>query len=223
MDLSLLNFEIKIFGDDIVSSIDLLKLFLSPFLGLYIRVIFEFVFNYFWIKNNANNITYILLPMVGFSITSVISNDIALSLGLVGALSIDRFRTPIKNPAELVIYFILLTIGIVLNVSITLTLFFVIYLFPVLLLIKLFNKSKVSNGNNFESFDDYSFILRFKTKEKIQTFENSPPIKVINIQKFDDEVYSYSIAFKEFNDIDLYISNNSIDESSYSIENTKII
>ena len=31
---------------------------------------------------------------------------------MIGALSIVRFRNPVKNPLELVIFFILITIGI---------------------------------------------------------------------------------------------------------------
>jgi hypothetical protein len=222
MDFSILDFDIKIFGDDIVSSIDLLKLFISPFLGLYIRVIFEYVFNFFWIKNNANNITYILLPMTGFVITSVISNDIALSLGLVGALSIIRFRTPIKNPAELVIYFILLTLGIVLNVSFTLTLFFVVYLFPILYLIKYFTKYKTSNSKNFSTIDEYNYVLRLQSNKeiKIETLSN---LFIINIQQLDNENYSYSFAYKKLSEIDSFLSNKEVVYTSYSIENTKII
>lgn len=222
MDFSILDFDIKIFGDDIVSSIDLLKLFISPFLGLYIRVIFEYVFNFFWIKNNANNITYILLPMTGFVITSVISNDIALSLGLVGALSIVRFRTPIKNPAELVIYFILLTLGIVLNVSFTLTIFFVVYLFPILYLIKYFTKYKTSNSKNFTTIDEYNYVLRLQSNKeiKIETLSN---LFIINIQQLDNENYSYSFAYKKLSEIDSFLSNKEVVYTSYSIENTKII
>ena len=36
---------------------------------------------------------------------------------MVGALSIVRFRTPVKNPSELIMYFILITLGIVTNVD----------------------------------------------------------------------------------------------------------
>jgi hypothetical protein len=65
-----------------------------------------------WIGTYSNTVTYLLLPVVGFIIIKVISDNIALSLGLVGALSIVRFRHPVKSPLELTAYFILLTIGI---------------------------------------------------------------------------------------------------------------
>ncbi len=46
-----------------------------------------------------------------------ISGNLGLSLGMIGALSIVRFRTPIKSPLELVVYFVLIVIGISITVS----------------------------------------------------------------------------------------------------------
>jgi len=45
-------------------------------------------------------------------IITVVKSSLALSLGLVGALSIVRFRTPIKDPEELVYLFIAIAIGL---------------------------------------------------------------------------------------------------------------
>ena len=45
-------------------------------------------------------------------IITVVKASLALSLGLVGALSIVRFRTPIKDPEELVYLFIAIAIGL---------------------------------------------------------------------------------------------------------------
>ena len=64
--------------------------------------------------------TYILLPSLALIITSVIKSDIALSLGMIGALSIVRFRNPVKSPFELVMFFGLLTLGITCSVSLNL-------------------------------------------------------------------------------------------------------
>ena len=44
-------------------------------------------------------------------------NNIALSLGMIGALSIVRFRNPVKSPFELVMFFALLTLGISISVD----------------------------------------------------------------------------------------------------------
>ena len=43
---------------------------------------------------------------------SIIKSSLALSLGLVGALSIVRFRTPVKEPEELAYVFLSITIGL---------------------------------------------------------------------------------------------------------------
>jgi uncharacterized membrane protein YhiD involved in acid resistance len=52
------------------------------------------------------------LAMTTVVIISVIKSSLALSLGLVGALSIVRFRTAIKEPEELLYLFIAITIGL---------------------------------------------------------------------------------------------------------------
>jgi len=53
----------------------------------------------------------LLIPSM-ILIISIIKSSIALSLGLVGALSIVRFRTPIKEPEELLYLFVAIAIGL---------------------------------------------------------------------------------------------------------------
>lgn len=53
---------------------------------------------------------FVLLTTV--LIITVVKSSLALSLGLVGALSIVRFRTPIKEPEELAYLFIAIAIGL---------------------------------------------------------------------------------------------------------------
>ncbi len=65
-----------------------------------------------WIKTFAGTMTLILLPIITFAITSVISTNIALSLGMIGALSIVRFRNPVRSSFELVIFFLMISMGI---------------------------------------------------------------------------------------------------------------
>ena len=92
-------------------------LLLSGLSGLYLRFLIHFINSENWVKTYSQFSTFIFLPLTGYVITSAISNNIALSLGMVGALSIVRFRTPVKNPSELIMYFILITLGIVTNVD----------------------------------------------------------------------------------------------------------
>jgi hypothetical protein len=61
---------------------------------------------------------FILLTTI--LIISVVKSSLALSLGLVGALSIVRFRTPIKEPEELAYLFMAIAIGLGLGADQTL-------------------------------------------------------------------------------------------------------
>ncbi|NVK95946.1 DUF4956 domain-containing protein [Ruegeria pomeroyi] len=72
-----------------------------------------------WIRTFSHTLTLLLLPLVTYSLTSVISGNIALSLGMVGALSIVRFRNPVKSPLELVTYFLMISCGIAAAVSVS--------------------------------------------------------------------------------------------------------
>ena len=56
--------------------------------------------------------TFVLLSVAIMCVISVVKVSLALSLGLVGALSIVRFRTAIKDPEELVFLFLTIVIGI---------------------------------------------------------------------------------------------------------------
>ena len=123
-----------------------------------------------WVETYQQTLTYILLPMTTFIITKVISNNIALSLGMVGALSIVRFRNPVKSSMELAIYFCLITIGISAGVNVKYTILLTIVSSLAIILGKYFfdfyyQKLKVISlhHNELES----NFYLELKSKEKI--------------------------------------------------------
>lgn len=117
----------NLFGFDFLFDFDYFRLaLLTIFAGLFIRFLFHFINSENWVKTFSQYTVFIFLPLTGYIITSVISDNIALSLGMVGALSIVRFRTPIKNPSELVVYFLLITIGIVTNVNPSITVIYLI-------------------------------------------------------------------------------------------------
>ena len=55
---------------------------------------------------------FVLIAVTTMFVISIVKSSLALSLGLVGALSIVRFRTPIKEPEELSYLFILIGLGL---------------------------------------------------------------------------------------------------------------
>jgi len=73
--------------------------------------------HFFRYSNSLSNRTEFtsVLPFIILTtilIISIVKSSLALSLGLVGALSIVRFRTPIKEPEELAYLFISIAIGL---------------------------------------------------------------------------------------------------------------
>lgn len=63
------------------------------------------------------NVSLVMLTLVTTLVMSVIGNNIALSLGMVGALSIVRFRTVIKDPRDTAYIFWCIAVGICCGVS----------------------------------------------------------------------------------------------------------
>lgn len=58
------------------------------------------------------NVSLIMLTLITTLVMNVIGNNIALSLGMVGALSIVRFRTAIKDPRDTAYIFWAVAVGI---------------------------------------------------------------------------------------------------------------
>ncbi len=54
----------------------------------------------------------VLVGVTTMLIITIVKSSLALSLGLVGALSIVRFRTPIKEPEELAYLFLAIAVGL---------------------------------------------------------------------------------------------------------------
>lgn len=63
------------------------------------------------------NISLVMLTLITAMVMNVIGNNIALSLGMVGALSIVRFRTAIKDPRDTAYIFWAIGVGICCGVS----------------------------------------------------------------------------------------------------------
>lgn len=63
------------------------------------------------------NVSLVMLVLVTTLVMNVIGNNIALSLGMVGALSIVRFRTAIKDPRDTAYIFWAIAVGVCCGVS----------------------------------------------------------------------------------------------------------
>ena len=97
--------------DELSVATILLNLTVGVALSLVLKYHFEkFASTLSGKKELAKIIPFLILIVC--LIISIVKSSLALSLGLVGALSIVRFRTPIKEPEELVYLFMCIAIGL---------------------------------------------------------------------------------------------------------------
>ena len=81
-------------------------------------VIAAFVFISYWLSHDGSiyskkfNVSLVAMTLITTTVMIVIGNNIALSLGMVGALSIVRFRTAIKDSRETIYIFWTVVVGI---------------------------------------------------------------------------------------------------------------
>lgn len=90
----------------------LLSLVVTFVITLFIFIMYRKTFRGVLYTRNFN-VGLVLTGLVVTLVVLPISSNIALSLGMVGALSIVRFRTAIKDPADIVFTFWAITVGII--------------------------------------------------------------------------------------------------------------
>lgn len=210
----------KLFGFDATVDIVFIKQFYYVLLvGIFLNLIFSYFLNQRWLANFNSYIISSLIIISVFTITKVISNNIALSLGLVGALSIVRFRTPIKNPVELGYYFLLITFGITANVNLNLSLNFLIFIFTILVIVKLaFYIAEKLNLSDFNLNNEKNYFLLLKLSNKNEDLENSNLL--INLIKHTNGEYTFQLTSKNKNEL-LEIVNSYKNNELISFEITK--
>lgn len=88
-------------------------------INIFMTIILSYIIGMIYAKygNSLSNRkklmqTFVLISVTVMLVISIVKSSLALSLGLVGALSIVRFRTAIKEPEELVYFFVAIAIGL---------------------------------------------------------------------------------------------------------------
>ena len=90
-----------------------LALFLAFGIGLFIFFIYKKTFSGV-MYSSGFGVTLIALTMITTLVILAVTSNVVISLGMVGALSIVRFRTPIKEPLDIAFLFWSIAVGIVL-------------------------------------------------------------------------------------------------------------
>ena len=122
-----------------------------------------------------------VLSAVVFLVIIVVKSSLALSLGLVGALSIVRFRTPIKEPEELVYLFLAIAIGlgyaagqVLITTILILCILFIIYMW-------------LSN-RKLEKTNEYNLVVKWENSDvKFEGILNSisPIVQNLKLVRLD--------------------------------------
>ena len=100
------------FVTDISISKILITMAVSFLIGFFIFLLYKRVFSGV-LYSKSFNVSLIGMSLVTSMIIIAINSNLVLSLGMVGALSIVRFRTPIKDPTDLIFLFWAASVGIV--------------------------------------------------------------------------------------------------------------
>ena len=142
--------------------IDFFNFFIAIFLSLILSIMVKFTYKKVGRALNDKDYfsdTFIPLCMITTLVITVIKFSLALSLGLVGALSIVRFRAAIKEPEELVYLFFVISIGLANGAN-----QFVLSVIATLLII--------------------SFLLlrNFLISKRINEFEFNSDVNILNIE-----------------------------------------
>jgi len=181
----------------------ILLIIAAMFCGLAVRFALGYA-KQTWAMTYHHTMSYALLPVVTMIITVLISGNIALSLGMIGALSIVRFRNPVKNPFELVIFFALITIGIGFATNYILGLVLTIVIILLIVAAKMYQDVLKKKGKNL-------FSLSFEEGSTINVMEIKSllPIKQLDesnllAQSFTSKnpaSYNYRLISSDKNEI----------------------
>ena len=121
-----LSLDVAKFINPNIEEMGMMTIALVLLVSLLASLFISSLYIYFYGKDSTGSQIHRALPMLGLSITGIfitIQFSLPLSLGLLGALSIVRFRTPIKEPEE--IGFIMLVIAVSLGCA-TFNLYFLV-------------------------------------------------------------------------------------------------
>ena len=153
-----------------------------------------------WAKSHAQTVTFMVLPIITYIITKTISGNIALSLGMIGALSIVRFRHPVKSALELVMYFALITIGIAASVRTKWAIQLIICTILIIILVKIVQKISNKFGKSFYSMSfnegNISNTLEIISKKKIEVIEKSEYL-VNSLNDNENNQFTYRLSFND--------------------------
>ena len=177
--------------------ISLNSLLLNFLLGIILSVAICWHYTARAVKKVLRRDLGLVLPIICLTtilVISVVKSSLALSLGLVGALSIVRFRTPIKEPEELAYIFLAIAIGLALGADQReVALISVPIVLLVISTITLLGKRRINENNNLllnlqiEDPDEDQSLKKVFSKLGKFADESENQICITGLINFDSE------------------------------------
>jgi hypothetical protein len=190
-----------------------LNLFIGAILAYIVRIHF---FRYSNSLSNRTEFTSVLpfIILTTILIISIVKSSLALSLGLVGALSIVRFRTPIKEPEELAYLFISIAIGLGLGANQILATVFSSVI--ILILMIFFMRDKNLNSGSGETYINLSGSMSHQLQESLTEIVFDKILKLskrVSLKRY--------VTNDEHVDLTFYVSSLKSDQLDFFISDIK--
>ena len=136
------------------------KIIIGLVMGCIVGLIIAFVYKRCYrgvLYSPTFAMTLMMLTLITTPVVMCIKSDIALSMGMVGALSIVRFRTAVKDPMDTAYMFWALTMGILLGAELYVHALAVVLGISIILFIMTFVRFRNPNGYLLVvHYDDYA-------------------------------------------------------------------
>ncbi len=136
------------------------KIVIGLIMGCIVGLIIAFVYKRCYrgvLYSPTFALTLMMLTLITTPVVMCIKSDIALSMGMVGALSIVRFRTAVKDPMDTAYMFWALTMGILLGAELFIHAIAVVLGISVILMVMTFIKFRNPNAYLLVvHYDDYA-------------------------------------------------------------------
>ncbi len=104
------------FNSDITNTAIIISMVITILIALYIYAIYRLCSNKNFYSKDFNK-TLAIMSVITAAIVLAMQSNLVISLGMVGALSIVRFRNAVKNPLDLLFLFWSISVGIICGAS----------------------------------------------------------------------------------------------------------
>lgn len=183
-----------------IQDIIILKVLIVSLLGLILFIVHSFTLHNY-LRNRSFIVTSMILPAVAMVITTVISKNIVLSLGMIGALSIIRYRTPVKSIYELSLLFALITIGIAGGVNIKYSIGLSVFISLIGLLTFISSKIYPNIFLKDYSYDQKHIEVNLIIDENFNSLSNLKSLSKFLISYEEDNLNKRTNLYLKFNTI----------------------